>query len=68
MWTVEPVAVLGVQPYWYLWRCCRLRGAPRGFPVDRIRSAKGLDTADVELRYLIDRGILGNLNAPATNR
>lgn len=67
--TVEPVAVLGVKPYWYLWGFCRLRQAPRAFRLDRIRSAtirdepiqdRGLNPADVELPYLIGRGILGN--------
>lgn len=69
--TVEPVAVLGVQPHWYLWAFCRLREAPRVFRLDRIRSAtvldepvrdRGLDPADIELGELINRGILGDLN------
>ena len=73
--TVEPVAVLGVQPHWYLWGYCRLREAPRAFRLDRVRSAimleepvhdRGLDPADVELPELIGRGILGDLNRPAT--
>ena len=67
--SVEPVAVLGVQPYWYLWGFCRLRQAPRVFRLDRIRSAtvldeivcdRGLDPADIELDTLINRGILGD--------
>jgi predicted DNA-binding transcriptional regulator YafY len=75
--TVEPVAVLGVQPYWYLWAYCRLRQAPRAFRLDRIRSAtileervqdRGLDPADIEVPELIGRGILGDLNRSATNR
>ncbi len=33
---VEPVAVLGMQPHWYLWAWCRLREAPRGFRLDRL--------------------------------
>lgn len=75
--TVEPVAVLGVKPYWYLWGFCRLREAPRAFRLDRIRSAtlldervqdRGLDPTDVELPYLIGRGILGNLNRSAPDR
>ena len=75
--TVEPVAVLGVQPHWYLWAFCRLRQAPRAFRLDRIRSAtvldetvrdRGLDPADIELRELINRGILGDLNSQATNK
>lgn len=69
--TVEPVAVLGVKPHWYLWAFCRLRQAPRAFRLDRIRNAtildesvrdRGLDPADVELPDLISRGILGGLN------
>ncbi|MGI9611876.1 MAG: helix-turn-helix transcriptional regulator [Acidimicrobiales bacterium] len=71
---VEPVAVLGVQPHWYLWGFCRLRQAPRVFRLDRIRAAvvldepvpdRGLDPADIELRELINRGILGD-PAPRT--
>jgi len=67
--TVEPVAVLGVQPHWYLWGFCRLRQAPRVFRLDRIRTAtileerapdRGLDPADIELHELINRGILGD--------
>lgn len=65
---VEPVAVLGVQPFWYLWAFCRLRQDPRAFRLDRIRSAtildeeisdRGLDPADIEVPDLIGRGILG---------
>jgi len=37
--TVEPLAVVGDAPYWYLWGWCRLREAPRAFRVDRIRGA-----------------------------
>ncbi|MGI9611801.1 MAG: helix-turn-helix transcriptional regulator [Acidimicrobiales bacterium] len=68
--TVEPAAVLGVRPHWYLWGYCRLREAPRAFRLDRIGSAtildervenRGLDPADLELPHLIGRGILGNL-------
>ena len=75
--TVEPIAVLGVKPHWYLWAFCRLRQAPRAFRLDRIRSAtlldervqdRGLDPADVELPDLIGRGILGNLNRTATKK
>ncbi|MGI9641584.1 MAG: helix-turn-helix transcriptional regulator [Acidimicrobiia bacterium] len=74
--TVEPVAVLGVQPHWYLWAFCRLRQAPRAFRLDRIRSAtilddsvrdRDLDPTDIELPELISRGILGNLTGQATN-
>ena len=37
--TVEPLAVVGDAPHWYLWAWCRLRDAPRAFRLDRIRSA-----------------------------
>lgn len=37
--TVEPIAVVGDPPNWYLWGWCRLREAPRSFRVDRIRGA-----------------------------
>ena len=66
--SVEPVAVLGVQPHWYLWGWCRLREAPRSFRLDRIEDAvmtdevmpdRGLDPASLELTELIGRGILG---------
>jgi len=75
--TVEPVAVLGVQPHWYLWAFCRLRQAPRAFRLDRIRSAtvldeivvdRGLDPADIEVPDLIGRGILGDLNREAPRK
>ena len=65
---VEPVAVLGVQPSWYLWAWCRLREAPRAFRLDRIRGAvmtdeiapdRGLDPTKLELTEQIGRGILG---------
>ncbi len=67
--TVEPVAVLGVSPNWYLWAWCRLRGAPRAFRLDRIRGARlseeaapdrGMDPTTVEIPELIGRGILGD--------
>ncbi|MEM7342287.1 MAG: WYL domain-containing protein [Actinomycetota bacterium] len=75
--TIEPAAVLGVQPHWYVWAYCRLRDAPRAFRLDRIRSAtlldervtdRGLDPADIELPYLIGRGILGGLGRPTPDR
>lgn len=65
---VEPVAVLGVRPNWYLWGWCRLRDAPRSFRLDRIRGAvmtdetapdRGLDPSQLEVPRLIGRGILG---------
>jgi len=37
--TVEPLAVVGDAPHWYLWAWCRLRDAPRSFRTDRIRDA-----------------------------
>lgn len=65
---VEPVAVLGVRPNWYLWGWCRLREAPRSFRIDRIRGAvmtdetapdRGLDASQLEVPELIGRGVLG---------
>lgn len=65
---VEPVAVLGVRPHWYLWAWCRLRQGPRSFRLDRITDAvmsdepvpdRGLDPANLELTELVGRGILG---------
>ena len=65
---VEPVAVLGIQPNWYLFGWCRLRDAPRAFRLDRIKGAimfdevapdRGLDPAAMEIPDLIGRGILG---------
>lgn len=67
--TVEPVAVLGVRPHWYLWAWCRLREGPRSFRLDRISNAvlteepvpdRGLDPASLELTELVGRGILGD--------
>jgi predicted DNA-binding transcriptional regulator YafY len=66
---VEPVAVLGVRPNWYLWGWCRLRSAPRAFRLDRIRGAvmtdesapdRGLDATRLAIPQLIGRGILGD--------
>jgi uncharacterized protein (DUF3084 family) len=65
---VEPVALLGVQPNWYLFAWCRLRDAPRAFRLDRTRGAvmsdeiapdRGLDPSQLEIPELIGRGILG---------
>lgn len=65
---VEPVAVLGVSPHWYLWGWCRMRRAPRSFRLDRITDAvmtdelapdRGLDPSDLELSELVGRGIIG---------
>lgn len=36
---VEPLAVVGDSPHWYLWAWCRLREAPRAFRLDRICGA-----------------------------
>lgn len=41
--TVEPMAVVGNAPHWYLWAWCRLRDAPRSFRIDRIRGATMLE-------------------------
>lgn len=69
MRAVEPVAVLGVRPHWYLWAWCRSRQAPRSFRLDRITDAvmtgeaipdRGLDPATIELTELVGRGILGD--------
>lgn len=35
---VEPYSVLQAEGHWYLIGWCRLRGAPRGFRTDRVRS------------------------------
>ncbi|XUL87820.1 helix-turn-helix transcriptional regulator [Streptomyces galilaeus] len=40
---VEPVAFLGGDEHWYLAGWCRLREAPRGFRLDRIRAVAALD-------------------------
>ncbi|MET8243191.1 YafY family protein [Streptomyces sp. NPDC005202] len=40
---VEPLGFLGGDEHWYLAAWCRLRGAPRGFRLDRIRAVEGLD-------------------------
>ncbi len=37
--TVEPLAIVGDAPNWYLWGWCRLRDAPRSFRIDRVRGA-----------------------------
>lgn len=65
---VEPIALLGVHPNWYLFGWCRLRDAPRAFRLDRIRGAvmsdeiapdRGVDPSTLEIPELIGRGILG---------
>ncbi len=65
---VEPIAVLGMHPNWYLWAWCRLRESPRSFRLDRITGAvmrderspdRGLDPGQVEIPDLIGRGIFG---------
>ncbi len=40
---VEPLAFLGGPEHWYLAAWCRLRRAPRGFRLDRVRAATALD-------------------------
>lgn len=66
---VEPIAVLGVHPNWYVWAWCRLRDDVRAFRLDRIAGAvmldevapdRGIDPAQVEIPELIGRGILGS--------
>ena len=66
---VEPVAVLGIHPNWYLWAWCRLRDAPRAFRLDRIRGAvmhdeiapdRSMDVGQMAIPDLIGRGILGS--------
>ena len=66
---VEPIAMLGVHPNWYLFAWCRLRDAPRAFRLDRITGAvmtdevaadRGVDPSTLEIPELIGRGILGN--------
>lgn len=37
---IEPSVFLGAGPLWYVSGWCRLRGGPRSFRVDRIRSAR----------------------------
>lgn len=53
--SVEPLAVVGDAPNWYLWGWCRLRGAPRAFRLDRIRGAVMLDEVAPERGLDIDR-------------
>ncbi|OIK03617.1 helix-turn-helix transcriptional regulator [Streptomyces monashensis] len=40
---VEPLGFLGGTEHWYLAGWCRLRNAPRGFRLDRVRAATALD-------------------------
>ncbi|MFI5688260.1 helix-turn-helix transcriptional regulator [Streptomyces sp. NPDC051636] len=40
---VEPLGFLGGDEHWYLAAWCRLRDAPRGFRLDRIRAVGALD-------------------------
>ncbi|WP_406445835.1 YafY family transcriptional regulator [Streptomyces sp. NBC_01613] len=40
---VEPIAFLGGEEHWYLAGWCRMRKAPRGFRLDRIRAVEALD-------------------------
>ncbi|WP_369388912.1 helix-turn-helix transcriptional regulator [Streptomyces sp. CG1] len=53
---VEPLGFLGGEEHWYLAGWCRLRDAPRGFRLDRIRAATALDERaprrDVDLAAL----------------
>lgn len=66
--TVEPIAVVGDAPHWYLWGWCRLRDEPRAFRIDRISGAvmheesapdRGLDI-DTYFPVVTGRSILGD--------
>ncbi|MGY6501089.1 MAG: helix-turn-helix transcriptional regulator [Acidimicrobiales bacterium] len=66
--TVEPLALVGDAPHWYLWGWCRLREAPRAFRIDRIRGAvmheeaapdRGLDVGQY-FPIVRERSILGD--------
>ncbi len=68
--TVEPLAVVGDAPNWYLWAWCRLRDAPRAFRLDRIRGAviheehapdRGIDVTGPDFPGGPGRGILDDL-------
>jgi len=68
--TVEPLAVVGDAPNWYLWAWCRLREAPRVFRLDRIRGAviheehapdRGIDMTDPDFPAMPGKGILDDL-------
>jgi predicted DNA-binding transcriptional regulator YafY len=67
--TVEPVAVVGDAPNWYLWGWCRLRDAPRAFRIDRIRGAVMHDEIapdrdmDIDTHFPVfrERSILDNV-------
>lgn len=66
--TVEPLAVVGDPPHWYLWAWCRLRNAPRIFRIDRIDSAVMHDevapdrSADVDTHFPAgERALFGNV-------
>lgn len=65
---VEPIAVLGLHPNWYVWGWCRLRNDTRSFRLDRITGAvmldevapdRSIEPGQVEIPELIGRGILG---------
>jgi predicted DNA-binding transcriptional regulator YafY len=67
--TVEPLAVVGDPPNWYLWGWCRLRDEPRSFRIDRIRGAvmhdeiapdRGLDI-DTYFPIVLGRSILDEI-------
>lgn len=64
---VEPIAVIGMHPNWYLSAWCRLRQATRAFRLDRINGAVMLDEVapirsvsadEIEIPDLVGRGIL----------
>ncbi|MGH9138125.1 MAG: helix-turn-helix transcriptional regulator, partial [Acidimicrobiales bacterium] len=37
---IEPAVFVGAGPLWYVSGWCRLRGGPRSFRIDRVRSAR----------------------------
>lgn len=68
--TVEPIAVVGDAPNWYLWAWCRLRAAPRSFRIDRIHAAtlhaehapdRGVGVTDPDFPGFAGKGILDDL-------
>lgn len=58
---VEPLGFLGGAGHWYLAGWCRLRRAPRGFRLDRVRSATALD--ERVPRRDFDLGAIGTLGS-----
>ncbi|MFF4252220.1 helix-turn-helix transcriptional regulator [Streptomyces sp. NPDC001663] len=58
---VEPLAFLGGAEHWYLAAWCRLREAPRGFRLDRIRAVEAL--AESPPRRPVDLSALDTLGS-----